>query len=579
LVADEERIPEEPEDGIDFDDLPEGDGVVVISPEGRILSANLQAERLFRRRLPSGHTLSIDEFISQEYREEAHQAWREAIEGHSRANLMAKVYLGSGFPIPITFSMDPLFGTGPEVIGVLLTIRDHVPAGAGAQDRHPERIWQYDTLFEHLAEGVFTINNRWRITSFNRRAQEITGYQSEEVLGRNCWDIFRSDLCKSNCPLKLTMETGVVRMDQDVRIVDKGGRARSILVNTSVIKNKHGLVMGAVESFRPIAQLEGSEESHAGLVERPGRIVGQSPGLNRVLNMLPDVAASDATVLIEGESGTGKELIAKAIHAQSPRSGGPFVAVNCSALAETLLESELFGHVKAAFTGALNNKVGRFELAKGGTLFLDEVGEIKPEIQIKLLRVLEERVFERVGGTRPIRMDSRIIAATNKSLAHEVGRGRFREDLYYRLRTVPISIPPLRDRVGDISLLIDFFVNQLNRRYGKSVRGVDPKVLRLFRQYPWPGNVRELEHALEHAFVFVKGPIITVSHIPDLQPPQEFQEVGPSGGNGPPSEWEDEKITLQRTLEKVRGRRDAAAHLLGISRSTLWRKMKTHGLL
>ena len=420
MVADEERIPEELDEGIDFDDLPEGDGVVVISPEGRIMSANLQAERLFRRRLSPGHTLSIDRFISEEYREEAHQAWREALEGHSRSNLMAKVYLGSGFPFPITFSMDPLFAAGPEVIGVVLTIRDPVPAGSGAQERRPDPIWQYDTLFEHLAEGVFTINNRWRITSFNRRAQEITGYQSEEVLGRNCWDIFRSDLCKSNCPLKLTMETGVLRMDQDVRIVDKGGQARSILVNTSVIKNKHGLIMGAVESFRPIAQLEGAEEGGLSLVERPGQIVGQSPGLLHVLNMLPDVAASDATVLVEGESGTGKELIAKAIHAQSPRVGGPFVAVNCSALAETLLESELFGHVKAAFTGALNNKVGRFELAKGGTLFLDEVAEIKPEIQIKLLRVLEERVFERVGGTRPIRMDSRIIAATQRSLEAEV---------------------------------------------------------------------------------------------------------------------------------------------------------------
>jgi transcriptional regulator with PAS, ATPase and Fis domain len=253
------------------------------------------------------------------------------------------------------------------------------------------------------------------------------------------------------------------------------------------------------------------------------------------------------------------------------------VAVNCSALAETLLESELFGHVKAAFTGALNNKVGRFELAKGGTLFLDEVGEIKPEIQIKLLRVLEERVFERVGGTRPIRMDSRIIVATNKSLAKEVKKGRFREDLYYRLRTVPIFIPPLRERGADISILIDYFINLFNQKTGKNVRGVDPKVLRLFRRYPWPGNVRELKHAIEHAFVFVKGPIITASHLPKLE---TFRSPHL---NGPPADvksdtWEDEKITIQRALERAEGRRSTAADMLGISRSTLWRKMKTHGL-
>ena len=563
---------------LSFDDLPDGDGVVVLFPDGRIMSSNLQADRLLRRRLRRGDTFRIDEVISSEYREEARRAWEEALQGHSWSNLVAKVYLSSGFPVSVTFSMDPLYGDRREVIGVLITLRDHTtPAEREAADRSRSPVWEYDTLFENLAEGVFTISNRWRITSFNRRAQEITGFKREEVLGRNCWDIFRSDLCKSNCPLKLTMETGVVRMDQDVRIVDREGQAQSILVNTSVLKNNHGLVVGAVETFRPIARLEGNEAEGVTLGEQPAQIVGQSPELHKVLNMLPDVAASDATVLIEGESGTGKELIAKAVHAQGPRSAGPFVAVNCSALAETLLESELFGHVKAAFTGAVSNKVGRFELAKGGTLFLDEVGEIKPEIQIKLLRVLEERVFERVGGTRPIRMDSRIIAASNKTLAQEVGKGRFREDLFYRLRTVPLSIPPLRDRASDIPILVEHFIDVFNRVYGKGVRGVDPKALRFLQRYPWPGNVRELKHALEYAFVFVKGPIITLSHLPELDASRtpDTNPVPKEAAGG----WEDERITIQRALEKARGRRSAAAHRLGISRSTLWRKMKLHGLV
>ncbi len=561
---------------IDYNDFPEGDGVVVLSPDCRIMSANLQAERLLQRSLDRGRPFLFDEIISEDCRADAKQAWNDALKGHSRSNLTAQVHLNSGFPVSITFSMNPVYGED-RLIGVLLTFIDTVPSKPDKPERLMYPVWENDALFEHLAEGVFTINTRWRIMSFNRRAQEITGFRPEEVLGRNCWDIFRSDLCKSNCPLRVTMETGVVTMDQDVRIVNKGGTAQSILVNTSVIENKHGLVMGAVESFRPIAQLGPSESEGITFDNRPGQIIGRSPILVKVLNMIPDLAASDATVLIEGESGTGKELVAKAIHAQGSRPSSPFVAVNCSALAETLLESELFGHVKAAFTGALNNKVGRFELAKGGTLFLDEVGEIKPEIQIKLLRVLEERVFERVGGNRPIRMDSRIIVATNKSLAKEVKRGRFREDLYYRLRTVPIFIPPLRERGTDISLLTDYFVNLFNQKTGKKVRGVDPKVLRLFRGYPWPGNVRELKHAIEHAFVFVKGPIITASHIPRLE---GLGAPNPSGSTASAKSdtWEDEKITVQRALEKAEGRRSVAAAMLGISRSTLWRKMKTHGL-
>lgn len=565
-------------EGVSFDDLPEGDGVVILFPDGRIMSSNLQAERLLRRRLQRGDLFRIDDIISGEYREETRRAWEEALRGHSWSNLVAKIYMESGFPVPVTFSMDPLYGEGQKVIGVLVTLRDHTPSGDDTTSGARGAVWEYDTLFENLAEGVFTISNRWRITSFNRRAQEITGFRREEVLGRNCWDIFRSDLCKSNCPLKLTMETGVVRMDQDVRIVDRGGRAQSILVNTSVLKNKHELVIGAVETFRPIARLESAESEGVSIGEQPAQIVGQSPELHKVLTMIPDVAASDATVLIEGESGTGKELIAKAIHARGARSQGPFVAVNCSALAETLLESELFGHVKAAFTGAATNKVGRFELAKGGTLFLDEIGEIKPEIQIKLLRVLEERVFERVGGTRPISMDSRIIAASNKSLVQLVTKGWFREDLFYRLRTVPLYIPPLRDRASDIPLLVDYFLEIFNRVYGKSVRGVDPKALRFMQRYPWPGNVRELKHALEYAFVFVKGPIITLSHLPEMsvsQSPAPVDRVFSPAADG----WEDERITLQRALEKAGGRRAAAAYQLGISRSTLWRKMKMYGLV
>jgi transcriptional regulator with PAS, ATPase and Fis domain len=251
------------------------------------------------------------------------------------------------------------------------------------------------------------------------------------------------------------------------------------------------------------------------------------------------------------------------------------VAVNCSALAESLLESELFGHVKAAFTGAITSKMGRFELARGGTLFLDEIGEFKPELQVKLLRVLEERVFERVGGTRPIPLEARIIAATSRNLTEEVKAGRFREDLFYRLRTVPLRIPPLRERPEDIPPLVNHFIARFNRQYRKNVRGVDPRVITLLQHYPWPGNVRELEHVLEYAFVFVKGPIITRSHLPEWE--MLVSRSAPAG-KAAPEAAADERAAIQKALEKARGRRQVAAQILGISRSSLWRKMKAYRL-
>ncbi|MFC1840117.1 sigma 54-interacting transcriptional regulator [Thermodesulfobacteriota bacterium] len=562
----------------DFDSFPEGDGVLVISADQRIMSSNLQAERILRIRFQKGQFFKISDTVVDEYLPQAETALDEALElGHSHENLVAKLILRSGMPVSLVFSVNPLFDENKKIIGAILTFRDSTADRLLSKGSDQGHIVGYDTLFEQLAEGVFTINNRWRITSFNQRAQEITGYNRQEVLGKYCWDIFKSDLCKSNCPLKMTVETGVRRMDQDVRIVVKDGHRQSILVNTSVIKNNHDLVVGAVETFRPLT-LTSKKDASDNEDYHENEIIGKSSSLIKILRLLPDVALSEATVIIEGESGTGKELIAKAIHKQSARSEGPFVPVNCSALAETLLESELFGHAKGSFTGAVNAKVGRFELAKGGTLFLDEVGEIKPEIQIKLLRVLEERVFERVGGIRTIPMDTRIIAATNKKLSDEVREGRFREDLYYRLRTIPLYLPPLRERKSDIPLLTDYFVTKFNKIYGKKVRGVDPKVLKNLNQYSWPGNIRELERILEYAFVFVKGPIITTSHLPEIRYSSGSSEM-PALERSNNVLWEDEKIAIEKTLKKTKGRRDEAARLLGISRTSLWRKMKSHGLL
>ena len=563
----------------DFDDLPEGDGVLVVSPQGRVLSSNLQAERILKIRLNRGQAIRMDQLISDQYLPQAELALREALQaGHSRSNLVAAVRLESGLPLSVTWSVTPLYDGEERIIGLILTFRDMTTGSTRPAVSDRMIGVEYDTLFENLAEGVFSINTRWRITSFNFRAQEITGFKREEVLGRHCWDVFKSDLCKSACPLKVTLETGVTHVDQDVRILAKHGRRLSILVNTAVMRDRRDNVVGAVETFRPLSLPAEGMERLTSLSRGQEEIIGSGPALSRLLEMLPDVAASDASVILEGESGTGKELFARAIHTRSPRASGPFVAVNCSALAETLLESELFGHEKAAFTGATSSRVGRFELARAGTLFLDEIAEIRPELQVKLLRVLEERVFERVGGTRPITMDARIISATNRRLVREVRAGRFREDLFFRLRTVPLSLPPLRERPEDLAMLTAHFVERLNATYGKSVRGVDPKVMARFERYAWPGNIRELQRVLEYAFVFVKGPVITPAQLPDLEDGEP--DVSADGKQAAVGEvyWQDERDAIARALKKAGGRRQEAARSLGISRSSLWRKMKAHGL-
>ena len=569
-----------PPDEIDlWEELPEGDGVLILSPEKRILSANLQAERLLRIKLDRGQFLPLELLISEKDLPQAEQAFQEALlEGVSRANLLGHFVPTPDHAIYLNYSIDPLYDPEEEIIAAILSLRENTTARAWTAWSSNGSGIEFDSFLENLAEAVFSINTRWRITGFNRRAEEVTGFKRHEVLGRFCWDIFKSDRCRTDCPLKATLGDGVTRTDQDVRMINSGGRQLNILVNTSIFKDKKGAVAGAIEFFRPLTLASQPAGVKARLTPPAIEIIGQSPPMAKLTHLLPDIAASEANVVIEGDSGTGKELFAKAIHYQSPRAQGPFVPVNCSALAESLLESELFGHVKAAFTGAIASKVGRFELSKGGTLFLDEIGEFKPELQVKLLRVLEERVFWRVGGTQPIPIDARIIVATSRNLKEEVRQGRFREDLYYRLRTVPLSLPPLRDRLEDIPLLVEYFIQQFNQKYKKEIRGLDPKVMALLQKYHWPGNVRELQRVLEYAFVFVKGHIISQKHLPELEEPLQEPRLALSSGPIPPSLWEDERETIQRALHKARGRRQVAARMLGISRSSLWRKMRAHNL-
>ncbi|MBF0103008.1 MAG: sigma 54-interacting transcriptional regulator [Desulfobacterales bacterium] len=420
----------------------------------------------------------------------------------------------------------------------------------------------YQTLFEDLPEGVFTVNTDLRITSFNQTAVKMTGFCKEEVIGHHCWEIFRSDICKKECPLNTAIDTGKKQMDQEVVVRDKYGDDQLFFVNVNVLRDDNGKTLGAVETFRKQQHFSNNEDYIF------QGIIGQSKVMQSIFSMLPDVAASEASVLICGESGTGKGLLARAIHNLSKKKKGPFTSVNCAALAESLLESELFGHEKGSFTGADRLKIGRFELAKGGTLFLDEIGELKPALQVKLLSVIEQRLFERVGGTKSIDLDARIISATNQNLDKALKEGRFREDLFYRLRTIPFNIPPLRERVEDIPLLVEHFIKLFNSRYAKNVRSVDPKVMNLFMKYHWPGNIRELERCIEHAFVFVKGPVIFSRYLPEMHLLAKTESIDIPMSNA------NDKNSVLSALTQTGWNRQEAAKFLGISRTSLWRRMK-----
>jgi PAS domain S-box-containing protein len=542
------------------------EGVLALDRAGRVMSSNASVARLLGLSLQTGDLFQPECILPEQHA--------------NRISELLRLVLDTGTPqkffLPLSNfeasgTIQPLFERPDAVIGVIMTFRLDYRRRNSVNHEEGSLIEQQN-LLEALPEGVFTINTHWRIESFNSRAEQITGYRRDEVIGRHCWEIFRSDLCQLGCPLRTALESGVTSTDQDVRILKKGGKRQTILVNAGVLRTPAGIIRGAVETFRPLAGeaffngLEGEKTGFA-------KIIGKAASIRRIFDMLPDIAASDANVLISGESGTGKDLIARTIHDHSTRRDKPYVAVNCTALAESLLESELFGHEKSAFTGAAGTKIGRFELAKGGTLFLDEIGELRPELQIKLLRVLENHEFERVGGTRTLPMEARIISATNKDLRQAIRQGAFREDFYYRLRTVPLAIPSLRERIEDIPLLVEFFLKLFNQRYKKRVMSVHPEVMQMFMRYQWPGNVRELERTLEHAYVFVKGPIIMPGNLPASD---EFRTAGDLQTTD--VESKPDREALQWALLRAGGNRLEAARLLGISRTTLWRHIKRFGL-
>ncbi|MFO7653323.1 MAG: sigma 54-interacting transcriptional regulator [Candidatus Krumholzibacteriia bacterium] len=431
-----------------------------------------------------------------------------------------------------------------------------------------------EAILESISDGVFTVDLDWRITSFNRAAEEITGVPRAEALGRRCAEVLRCSMCETDCALGRTLASGQPVIGQSGYIVRADGSRRPISVSTAVLRDDDGRIVGGAETFRDLGEVEALRRELEGRF-RVGDLVSRSPVMQRVFEVLPAIAASPSTVLILGETGTGKELMARTIHSLSRRARGPFVAVNCGALPDTLLESELFGYKAGAFTGAHRDKPGRFALARGGTLFLDEIGEVSPALQVRLLRVLQERVFEPLGATTTETADTRIIVATHRDLAEEMRRGTFREDLYYRVNVVRVELPPLRRRKEDIPLLVEQFVTRFNRLQQRAVRGVAAEALALLMAHEWPGNVRELENAVERAFILCQDGLIDLEHLPEEITARAA--VAPTGDIRHARALLDAEA-IRAALARNGGNRLAAARELGIHKSTLFRRMKQLGI-
>jgi PAS domain S-box-containing protein len=433
---------------------------------------------------------------------------------------------------------------------------------------------QTQIILDSIADGVFTVDSDWKITSFNQAAENITGITRGEAIGRQCWEVFKASICENQCSLRHTVETGKPVVNQSIFIVNSEGERVPISISTALLKNKNGRMIGGVETFRDLSLVE---ELRKELYRRQSfhDIVSKNKEMQRLFSMAEQLSESDTTVLLEGESGTGKELFAKAIHSLSLRKDGPMITINCGALPDNLLESELFGYKAGAFTDAKRDKPGRITLAHGGTLFLDEIGDISKAMQVKLLRVLQDKIFEPLGGTKSEKVDVRIIAATNKDLDALVKEGIFRKDFYYRINIARLYLPPLRDRKEDIPILSEHFISKFNRLRGKGVQGFQPEVLALLMSHDYPGNIRELENIIEYAIVVCKNNLIGVEQLPDYmirilenedhKTLIQKKKMGSIKGL--------EKDFIYNTLAQNHWNRKLAAAKLSIHPSTLWRKI------
>ena len=437
-----------------------------------------------------------------------------------------------------------------------------------------------------MPSGLFTVDPLGRITTWNQAMEHITGYPAAQVLGRPC-AILRGNTCfqgplgKTGC--RCPLFDGEPVEGKRCTLVRSDGQAVTVHKNARLMRDATGGVIGGIEAINDLTtllQLEREVDrlrTETSVRQRYRSLVGSHRAMQRLYDLIDLAGRSASSVLVLGETGTGKELVARAIHDSSTRRHGPFVRVSCAALSETLLESELFGHVRDAFTGAVANRAGRFEAADGGTIFLDEIGDISPLVQSKLLRVLQEHEVERVGENRPIRVDIRVLAATNRDLKALTESGAFRSDLYYRLAVIPVTVPPLRERREDIPLLVEHFVSLVAKKARRRIRGVTAAAMAALEAHAWPGNVRELEHALEYGVAVAGGEVLDVGHLPPSVPADALAS-GPPQLPASARRQGPDRARIVAALTETGGNRSRAAAVLGVSRVTLWKWIKVLGL-
>jgi PAS domain S-box-containing protein len=456
-------------------------------------------------------------------------------------------------------------------------------------DEHEMNLF-WKKIVNTINDGLMFIGPEGSILMVNKAFETLTGYTSKEAIGMSC-DMLGCDVCEKTmqtdqhsvwCKLFENGQQDMIKCRCLVKC--KNGNFIPVLKNASVLWDENQTALGVVETLTDISELEKLDEKVHILSRQRDQendflgLVGKSSEMLNVFDMIRKAAVSNAPVIILGESGTGKELVANAIHLCGSRKNGPFIQLNCAALNEAVLESELFGHTKGAFTGAFNNRVGRFEAANHGDFFLDEIGDIPLSIQTKLLRVLESGQFERVGDISPIKVDVRIITATNKNLEELIDTNKFRQDLFFRINVIPIHLPPLRNRKEDIPLLINSFISHLNMRTGKTISGVSHNAMELFMDYPWPGNIRELKNAMEYAFVTTEGHSIQLDNLPKKISSQQKSSPSPVLALTARDNLPNEKLQLINALKQTNGNQTKAAKILDINRVTVWNRMKKYGI-